>query len=200
MNPRLGIFSAGGLARAVASHFMEQYIITVFVDQPRIAGEQIQGIPVTIQVPSIPMKYVIACGDPKRKRDLAETIVKWATLLHSSATVSRHADIGEGSIICPGVVIDPEVNVGRHVYVDHNAVIGHGAKVGDYTVISPLVLVAGYCEIGEGVYVGTGAKIVKKACVGDNAVIGAGAVVICDVPPNSVWAGVPAKQIKANPA
>ena len=201
MNPLLGIFSAGGLARAVASHFSNQYTVICFIDKPRYDGEQIQDCPI-INQPSRStdsIKYVIACGEPQRRRSYAASPVKWATLIHNSATVSIHASIGEGSIICPGVVIDPEVRVGKHVYIDHNAVIGHGAIIGDYTVIGPLVLVAGYCEIGEGMYVGAGAKIVKTAGVGINSIIGAGAVVIRDVSPNSVWAGVPAKHIKGNP-
>ena len=47
-------------------------------------------------------------------------------------------------------------------------------------------------------YVGTGAKIVRRANIGANSVIGAGAIVLKDVPPNEVWAGVPARKIGDN--
>jgi acetyltransferase EpsM len=198
MVKRLGIITAGGLARAVASHFEYEYQVVYFVDKPKISGESIQGIPVVNT--TLLIKHVVACGDPKRRRGFGlDMQVPWTTLIHRNANVSRYASIGEGSIVCPGVGIDPEVRVGRHVYLDYNTVIGHGVDIGDYTVIAPLVLVAGYCEIGEGVYIGAGAKIVKKAKIGKNSVIGAGAVVLKDVPPNQIWAGVPAKRIGDNP-
>ncbi len=197
MVKRLGIFTAGGLARAVASHFEYERVVLCFIDTPRGDGEHINNIPVVNEIkgPRKVIEYVIACGTPKRRRILAEKWVDWDTLIHRTATVSRYSHVEEGSIICPGVVIDPDVRIGRHVYIDHNAVIGHGAEIGDYAVISPLVLVAGYCKIGEGAYIGTGAKIVREANIGENSTIGAGAVVLEDVPPNEVWAGVPAKKI-----
>jgi sugar O-acyltransferase (sialic acid O-acetyltransferase NeuD family) len=195
----LGIFTAGGLARAVASHFSDENVLW-FIDEPRKPNETIGATPVLPQVPYTPKmyaRYVIACGEPKRRKTLAEeNDVEWATLIHKNATVSRRAEIREGSVICPGVVIDPEVTIGKHVYIDHNAVVGHNAYVGDYTVIGPLVLIAGYCQIMEGAYIGTGAKIVKEARIGFGAVIGAGAVVLEDVPAYEVWAGVPARKIK----
>lgn len=191
----LGIFTAGGLARAIASHFEYNHRIVEFVDTPRGDGECIRNIPI-IQKPSRDIKYVIGCGDPKRRQVLSEEDVLWSLpLIHKSTNVSEYASIWEGTIICPGVGIDPDVLIGEHVYVDYNSVIGHNAKIGGCTVIGPLVLVAGYCEIGKACYVGAGAKIVRNAKIGDGAVIGAGAVVLGDVPPNEVWAGVPAKKI-----
>ena len=198
MVKRLGIFTAGGLARAVASHFSYEYLTECFVDKTKVSGEHVHNIPVVLFPPPIPkdqIKYVIACGDTKRKRVLAESDVAWETLVHRSATVSPRTEVGEGSVICPGVVIDPDVRIGRHVYVDHNAVIGHGADVEDYVVIGPVTLIAGYCKIGAGAYVGAGVSVVREANIGEDSTIGAGAVVLGDVPPNEVWAGVPAKKI-----
>lgn len=195
----LGIFTAGGLARAVASHFSAG--VFCFVDEPREPNEEIHNIPVLSKPPLLPKHYptyVIGCGDPHRRKSLAEKHnVEWISLIHETATVSRNTNpLGEGTIICPGVGIDPDVTIGKHVYIDYNSVIGHGATIGNYTVIGPLVLVAGYCEIGETCYIGAGAKIVKEAKIGNGAVIGAGAVVLNDVPSGEVWAGVPARRIK----
>lgn len=198
MASKLGIYTAGGLARAIASHFDYVYETDCFIDAPRSPGEQIRGVPVTLQPDlRIDRNYVIGCGEPDRRRVIAEANnVRWVTLVHKNSNVSKYACIGEGGIICPGVGIDPDVKIGNHVYVDYNAVIGHDAEIGDYTVIGPLVLVAGGCKVGEAAYIGTGAKIVKKAKIGEEAVIGAGAVVLKDVPPRTTWAGVPARQIR----
>lgn len=199
MVKRLGIFTAGGLARAVASHFGDKYKVSFFIDEPKVSGETIFNIPVINEPPTEPnwwTDYVIGCGEPSRRKTLAEKNVNWTTLVHKTANVSTYADVGLGSIVCPCVGIDPQVKIGKHVYVDYNSVIGHGAEIGDYTVIGPLVLVAGYCVIGNGAYIGAGAKIVKEAKIGNNSIIGAGAVVLKDVPPNEVWAGVPAKKLR----
>ena len=193
----LAIFTAGGLARAVSSHFGGDWKVTHFIDSPRDLDERVYNIPVE-RVPRKDSgeKYVIACGKPQRRKSLAEGYgVNWTHLVHRTATFATQATLKEGTIICPGVVVDPDVKIDKHVYIDHNSVIGHGAEIGDYTVIAPLVLVAGYCKIGEGVHIGTGAKIVRDSNVGENSIIGAGAVVLKDVPPNEVWAGVPAKKI-----
>lgn len=51
-------------------------------------------------------------------------------------------------------------------------------------------------RLGNGVVIGTGAKILGGVNIGDNAKVGANSVVIKDIPANTIWAGVPAKEIK----
>ena len=65
--------------------------------------------------------------------------------------------------------------------------------------MSPWGGTSGYYEVprlGKNVQVGAGANIIGPITIGDNCIIGAGAVVITDLPPNSVAVGVPAKVIK----
>jgi acetyltransferase-like isoleucine patch superfamily enzyme len=54
----------------------------------------------------------------------------------------------------------------------------------------------GEIHIGRNVYIGANAIIVKPVTIGDGAVVGAGSVVNKNIPPYTVWAGVPAKFIK----
>lgn len=51
-------------------------------------------------------------------------------------------------------------------------------------------------NIGNNVFIGMNTLIVQAVSIGDNAVIGAGSIVTCNIPPNEVWAGNPAKYIK----
>lgn len=194
---KLIIVTAGGLARAVYSNFKSNYEIVCFLDKPRVPGEEIYGIPVQEYAPQdYDGKYIIACGSPWRRIFFDDDIGgPWAKLIHPQTTVSPFAEIGEGCILEPGVRVDPDVILNRHVYLDYNTVIGHGAEIGAYTVISPGTLVAGYCQLGEKVYVGANASIILQAKIGDGAVIGAGAVVREDVPPGETWAGVPARRL-----
>ena len=74
--------------------------------------------------------------------------------------------------------------------------IGHDAIINDYSTILPSVNVSGAVTIGECVSVGTGSAIIQGLSIGDNTVIGAGSVVVKDIPENTVAVGVPAKVIK----
>lgn len=75
------------------------------------------------------------------------------------------------------------------------------AVIGSYCLIGPHVVIGGRSGhksvpvIGNRVFVGAGAKVLGPITVGDGAVIGANAVVIDDVPPRTVVAGIPARVI-----
>jgi len=106
--------------------------------------------------------------------------------------------------ILTGVELPCEVEVGRNFVIDHfgGIVISGYAKFGDNCrirngVVVGLANVDEPCAplIGNNVDIGTGAKLLGKIIVGDNVLIGANAVVIKDVPNNSIAVGVPA-QIK----
>ncbi len=62
----------------------------------------------------------------------------------------------------------------------------------DFAELCPGVSVAGNCKIGNNVFIGTNSTIIPNIIIGENAVIAAGAVVIRDVPANTLVAGVPA--------
>jgi serine O-acetyltransferase len=106
--------------------------------------------------------------------------------------------------ILTGVELPCEVEVGRNFVIDHfgGIVISGYAKFGDNCrirngVVVGLANVGEPCApvIGNNVDIGAGAKVLGKIIVGDNVLIGANAVVIKDVPNNSIAVGVPA-QIK----
>lgn len=81
-----------------------------------------------------------------------------------------------------GIVIHDKSCIGKGTIIYHNVTIGGREK-------------KGHPIIGENVYIGTGACILGGVTVGDNSKIGANAVVLKDVPPNSTVVGIPAKQI-----
>jgi serine O-acetyltransferase len=97
-----------------------------------------------------------------------------------------------------------EVEIGKNFRIDHfsDIIVSGYAKFGDNCIIRNGVTVGlrhtaqpVAPRIGNNVDMGVGAKILGDISVGDNVVIGANAVVITDVPPNSVAVGVPAKII-----
>lgn len=104
--------------------------------------------------------------------------------------------------IVTGIEFPCEVQVGRNFVIDHfgGIVVSGYAKFGDNCrirngVVVGLARVSDPCapQIGNDVDIGAGAKVLGRIVVGDNVVIGANAVVISDVPDDSVAVGVPAR-------
>ncbi len=103
------------------------------------------------------------------------------------------------------VDINPAVRIGRGIMLDHGTglVIGETAIVGDNVSLLQGVTLGGtgkadqdrHPKIGNGVMIGAGAKVLGNIRIGDCSRIGAGSVVLKEVPPRTTVAGVPAKVI-----
>jgi serine O-acetyltransferase len=88
------------------------------------------------------------------------------------------------------------------VYIPHGKVVADGwVRIGSGTMITPWVTLGLTTTvqgptIGRDVLIGTGAKLLGPIVIGDRARIGANAVVLCDVPPDTTVAGVPATVVR----
>lgn len=107
-----------------------------------------------------------------------------------------------------GIEIHPGAQIEAGVFIDHGSgvVIGETAFVGSGTVMYQGATLGGtgkergkrHPTVGRNCVISAGAKILGNIVVGDGAKIGAGAVVLKDVPPNATAVGVPAKIVKIN--
>jgi len=103
------------------------------------------------------------------------------------------------------IEIHPGAVIGEGLFIDHGAgvVIGETAEIGDNVTIYQGVTLGGtgkekgkrHPTIGNNVVISTGARILGSFSVGDNSKIGAGSVVLKEVPPNSTVVGVPGKVV-----
>jgi serine O-acetyltransferase len=102
-----------------------------------------------------------------------------------------------------GIEIHPAARLGRGLFIDHGmgVVIGETAEIGDNVTLLQGVTLGGtslkkekrHPTLGNNVTVGAGAKIIGGFTIGDNSRIGAGSVVVREVPPNCVVVGVPGR-------
>lgn len=105
--------------------------------------------------------------------------------------------------IITGIEIHPGAKIGRRFFIDHGegVVIGETTIVGDDVLIYQQVTLGGtgkekgkrHPTLGNNVIVGAGAKILGNISIGDHVRIGAGSVVIDDVPENSTVVGIPGR-------
>jgi 2,3,4,5-tetrahydropyridine-2,6-dicarboxylate N-acetyltransferase len=103
-----------------------------------------------------------------------------------------------------GAVINIGAEVGRGTMVDMNAVLGARAIIGKNCHIGAGAVIAGVLEppskkpvvVGDNVLVGANAVVLEGVRIGKGSVVAAGAVVIKNVPPGVVVAGIPARVIK----
>lgn len=109
--------------------------------------------------------------------------------LLSGAVIPMSAEIGAGTVLAyggNGVLLHPDARVGRRVTLAPQVVLGGRCGHGGVPVIE------------DDVHIGVGAKILGPVRVGTGARIGANAVVLTDVPPRAVAAGVPARILRTN--
>lgn len=145
-------------------------------------------------------RVVISIGVNATRKKVAEQNpgLNYISLISPRTNISPRAILEIGTVVMPGVTINTETQIGKHVIINTNSSIDHECQIGDYVHISPNVGIAGDVHIGDLTHVGIGVSIIQGIRIGKNVTIGAGAVIIRDIPDNAVVVGNPGKIIKYN--
>lgn len=202
MSERVMVIGGGGHAKVIIDGLLccGDQVVGVLDDSLPV-GTQVLGVPVLgiigdyVCYPDC--RFIIAIGNNFVRRQIAEKLpVKWHTLIHPTAHVSRFAQIGEGSVIMANASVNACAVVGKHCIVNTGAIVEHENKIRDYAHLSPNAALSGAVIIGECTHVGIGAIVRNNISITEDCVIGAGAVVVKDIMKSGTYVGVPAKVLK----
>lgn len=207
------IFGASGFGREVAwlveriNQVEPTWNFLGFMDDnDSIQGTEINGYRVigkTGDISKYPDAYfVCAVGASKTREKIVNNMkrinptVKFGTVIDPSVELSDLVTIGEGTIICAHTIITVNISIGCHVIINLDCTVGHDAILNDFVTLYPSVNVSGATNIGYCSELGTGMQIIQGKNVGKYSIVGAGAVVVKDIPAMCTAVGSPAKPIK----
>lgn len=193
----LRIIGAGGHGRVLADIASAMgysdiaFLDAEFPDFARSGAWDVIGTPADIDN----SEYALGIGDNQTRMGLLESIpCDLATLIHPAATVSPHAQIGAGCVICAGAIIGPFAKLGAGCIINTGASVDHDCVLSDGVHISPGARLGGGVFVGARAWVGIGAVVREYKSIGADAMIGAGAALTLDVPNGARVGGVPAKE------
>ena len=125
--------------------------------------------------------FLITVGQIKSyssRKKIAEILfknkAKLATIISTLAYVSKHAIIGEGSIIMNGAVVNAMTTIGKNCIINTKSNIEHGVSIGDFCHISTCAVINGDSVIENGTFIGSNATTSNDVSIKENSIIGAG--------------------------
>lgn len=141
----------------------------------------------------------VAIGDNQTRETLQEKLeIKGASipvLIHPAAIIGEEVDLGAGTVMMAGAVVNPCTKIGKGCIVNTGTTIDHDNVIEDYVHVSPGVHLAGGVKVGKGSWLGIGSIIKNNVLITAHCTVGAGAVVVKDITKSGTYIGVPARRV-----
>lgn len=211
MSKRLVIVGSGQMAELFFSNFSHwtDYEVAGFaVDPEFIKGSALLGLPlvpfdeITSRFPPQEFRVFVAIGPVRNNAIRAAKFVelrrrgyRFANCVSPRAEISPDASVGENVSIGHFCSVGPWARIGDNVLIGSSSIIGHHCHVQSHAFLPAHVVMAGSVVVGERAFVGTGVTIRDNVNIGEASVIAAGATILGDVEPNTVYASPAAKPL-----
>jgi len=160
------IYGAGGHAKVLKDLLSvlatKSEILCYFNDSDE--PKELAGIPVKVYDPTqyLEGSVILGIGNGKVRKLLAEKVKHpFATLVHPSASVAADAELGEGTVILAGAVVQAGSKIGKHVIINANVTVDHDAIVSDYVTTYPGVYLGAESHIAEGTTINSNAVVMR---------------------------------------
>ena len=215
---RLLIVGAGGFARealeaaraAAAAGTTDAEPFGFLDDDVRLQGGEIAGLRVLGPVAAVhdhPETCVVVCiGRPTAYTVRADVVARMgldrdrmATIVHPTASIGSTCSLGVGSVVLANTVMTADVVLGEHVALMPQVVLTHDVVVEDYVTMASCVRLGGGVRVGTGAYLGSGVGVREFCRIGSRSMIGMNSLVTKDVPPERLWFGHPARDVRRAP-
>jgi sugar O-acyltransferase (sialic acid O-acetyltransferase NeuD family) len=208
------IIGGGGHARVIADALMvcsnlepRINLLGFLDDDPGLTNFEVMGKPVLGKIQDIGQichdAVVIGIGDNEIRRELFERLVfkgeKIVSVIHPNAIISPYANIGQGVVAFAGVVVNAGSKIGDNVILNTASSVDHNCTIESHTHICPGVHLGGTVTVGEGAFIGIGSAVIPNKNIGRWSIVGAGSVIIKDVPDRTTVVGVPAQFVREKP-
>lgn len=200
MENKVNLYGASGHCKVIVEALLSAgiEINTIIDDNPK--SELLLGVPVLKSdnfCLETSNQWIISIGNNTTRKNISKKLdSQFAKAIHKEAIISNFSSIEEGTVVMAGVIINPDVKIGKHCIINTGAIVEHDCVIDDFVHISPNVALAGNVMVGEGTHIGIGCSIIPGIKIGKWATIGAGAVIINDIPDYAVVVGNPGKIIK----
>lgn len=214
MQKKIIVFGAGGHARVVADAIRacgEE--VFGFADEvsPERKGQIFEGARVIGGFEELlkladdnDVEVVIGFGQCAARYSFVQELKRHSlflrTIIHPRATISPSAQLSAGVYVGPNVVIEADCHIGEASIINCGANICHECVIGHAVAVCPGVMVGGKSRIGDKTWLGIGSTVIDKITVGAGCFVGAGAVVVSNVPDGVLVCGVPAKIVRTSTA
>lgn len=204
MKPLIFIGGGGHCKSVIEAAESAGYRILGVLDLPDKVGRKILSAEVIGTDEDIPTyvdkaEFVITVGfikNPATRIKLYNKVKeaggRLATIIASTAYVSKYASIGEGTVVMHHAFINAGAQVGKNVIINTFANIEHDAVVGDQCHIATGTMVNGDCKVGNNVFIGSQSVLSNGIVVGDDIVVGAGSLVRKSIQKKGIYSGNPA--------
>jgi len=116
-------------------------------------------------------------------------------LTHPDAVIGEQVELGSGTAVMAGAVINCCTKIGKGSIINTVASIDHDNLIEDFVHISPGVHIAGTVKIGKRTWIGIGSTVINNVNITSGCKIGAGTVVIKDITEPGTYVGVPARRV-----
>lgn len=180
------------------------YTIRGILDIPELVGKSVLGYPVIDTDDEIEnyikeAAFVVTVGhikDASLRIKLHDKITnaggEFATIIASTARVSRYARVGEGTVVMHNAFVNADATIGRGCIINTYANIEHDAEIGDYCHISTGAMVNGNCKVGNETFVGSQSVMSNGIEIIAGCIVGAASFVRKSITRKGIYSGNPA--------
>lgn len=210
MTRPLVVLGAGGHAKMVieAARSGSWYEPLVCLSATQVDVQHLLGVRIEVETPERLEQLrragywaIVAIGENRIRRKLQSSLEQrgWpiATVISGTAWCSPSASIEPGTVLMPLSAVGAEARVGRGGIINTSASIDHDCLLSDFVHIAPGSHLAGNVTVANEVFCGVGVSVIPERTIGARTIVGAGAVVVSDIPNDSVWVGCPARPMAA---